>query len=82
MFTDFKITVMIEEVLKKGIRSSEPGKTEDAFQTKKKGEYFMIYRLNIDNYHNFHVFEENKEAPRAYFIPFSDAKKAESAKLL
>lgn len=31
----------------------------------------MEYKLNKTNYRNFDVFEDNKRAARAYFIPFS-----------
>lgn len=29
----------------------------------------MRYELHTGNYCNFNIFEENKEAPQAYFIP-------------
>ena len=31
----------------------------------------MEYTLNRTNYRDFSLFEENKRAPRAYFIPYS-----------
>ena len=42
----------------------------------------MKYRLNNEAYHTFEIYEEQKEPPRAYFIPFSDPKKAEEAEAL
>ena len=40
----------------------------------------MIYRLNKTNYCDFNVFEDNKLAPRSYFIPYPDRKSADEAK--
>ena len=40
----------------------------------------MRYRLNKTNYCDFNVFEDNKIAPRSYFIPYPDRKSADEAK--
>lgn len=42
----------------------------------------MKYQLKDDLYSNFAVFEENKMAGRAYFIPFGDAERAQNIGLL
>ncbi len=39
----------------------------------------MRYRLNKTNYCDFNKFEENKLAPRSYFIPYPDRKSADEA---
>lgn len=33
----------------------------------------MQYKIHTENYHNFDIFEKNKERPRAYFIPHSSS---------
>ena len=40
----------------------------------------MIYRFRHDKYNDFSVFEENKLAPRAYFIPFRSKKECDNVK--
>ena len=40
----------------------------------------MRYRINKTNYCNFDVFEENKLAPRTYFIPYPDKASADEVK--
>ncbi|MBR3377696.1 MAG: hypothetical protein IKG44_08470 [Mogibacterium sp.] len=40
----------------------------------------MRYYLNKTNYCDFNVFEDNKLAPRSYFIPYPDRKSADEAK--
>ena len=40
----------------------------------------MRYRINKTNYSNFEVFEDNKLAPRSYFIPYPDRKSADEVK--
>ena len=40
----------------------------------------MIYRFGHDKYNDFSVFEENKLAPRAYFIPFRSKKECDNVK--
>ena len=39
----------------------------------------MKYRLKNKNYCTFRIFEQNRMAPRAYFIPFSEKEKALSS---
>jgi len=39
----------------------------------------MRYRINKTNYCDFSVFEDNKLAPRSYFIPYPDRKSADEA---
>lgn len=38
----------------------------------------MRYRLNMENYHDFRVYEVNKLAPRSYFIPYPDREQADT----
>ena len=38
----------------------------------------MKYRINKTNYCDFNVFEDNKLAPRSYFIPYPDRESADS----
>ena len=38
----------------------------------------MKYRINKTNYCDFDVFEDNKMAPRSYFIPYPDRKSADA----
>ena len=38
----------------------------------------MKYRINKTNYCDFNVFEDNKLAPRSYFIPYPDRASADS----
>ena len=38
----------------------------------------MIYRFKHDKFNDFSCFEENKLAPRAYFIPFKNKKECDS----
>ena len=40
----------------------------------------MRYYLNKTNYCDFNVFEDNKLAPRSYFIPYPDRKSADEVK--
>ena len=40
----------------------------------------MVYRINNTNYCDFEVFEDNKLAPRSYFIPYPDRKSADEVK--
>jgi len=35
----------------------------------------MQYRIQHSNYRDFEMYEQNKRAPRAYFVPYSDAEK-------
>ncbi len=35
----------------------------------------MKYRIQRSNYRDFEIYEQNKRAPRAYFIPYSDEKR-------
>ncbi len=35
----------------------------------------MQYRIQQSNYRDFELYEQNKRAPRAYFIPYSDEEK-------
>ena len=35
----------------------------------------MKYRIQRNNYRAFEIYEQNKRAPRAYFIPYSDEKR-------
>ena len=37
----------------------------------------MRYRINKTNYCDFNVFEDNKLAPRSYFIPYPDRESAD-----
>ncbi len=37
----------------------------------------MLYRINKTNYCDFNVFEDNRLAPRSYFIPYPDRKSAD-----
>ena len=37
----------------------------------------MRYSINKTNYCNFNVFEDNKLAPRSYFIPYPDRESAD-----
>ena len=39
----------------------------------------MIYRFSHDKFNDFSLFEENKLAPRAYFIPFKDKKECDKS---
>ncbi len=39
----------------------------------------MRYRLNKTNYCDFNIFEDNKLAPRSYFIPYPDRESADAA---
>ncbi len=39
----------------------------------------MRYRINKTNYCDFNIFEDNKLAPRSYFIPYPDRKSADEA---
>ena len=41
----------------------------------------MIYQLKNENYFTFETFGKNKLSPRAYFIPFSDKKKAATTEI-
>ena len=38
----------------------------------------MKYRINKTNYCDFNVFEDNRMAPRSYFIPYPDRESADS----
>ena len=38
----------------------------------------MKYRLNLTNYYNFSVFEDQKLPPRSYFIPYPDRASADA----
>ena len=42
----------------------------------------MFYNIIRDNYYTFKVFEQNKLAPRSYFIPFSNEKLADKTNIL
>ena len=41
----------------------------------------MKYILDNENYHIFEIYEENKEKPRSYFIPYKSKKSLDKASL-